>query len=457
MKKQKNHRLTEAELEALMAEDDLSDLTLDDDKQEEQETSFNRETFENNYDVEDDYNINEVTGHAIQLNNSISFDSIKLMLPLTEAEFVEFDVRRDAFFRCSHPEKPTTVKEDRANLIYQAENPVRTIELTKEEEDYADKSMIYEYAKKKYPNSKPFFDYCTRQGVGHMYIKDGYFIFQISGKITARKGYLGLINKDNIKLALNKFKSEYVIFDNDKFMEKAQVLIVHITNDIKVSDTNSYIKAISAYLPLRTDNFNVLMYKNYSGYEILPRGKQTSSTSKHSLCIYAKAGEIDYSKNSGYQDRIGREGLQLAENVIRIELRLFNFKAIRTFLSHKQESGTLSLRELLNSDKTPILDKLKQLEITHDNLLKARGEYISMSEDKLPTLAQLERMHGVIHLLKQNNYSLDKVRSYLEVETGKKIRSDELKRDREALQRYIACYKPRTVALLTELLACMSY
>lgn len=52
---------------------------------------------------------------------------------------------------------------------------------------------------------------------------------------------------------------------------------------------------------------------------------------------------------------------------------------------------------------------------------------------------------------------MDKVRNYLEVETGIKVRSDELKKDREILQRYIACFKPRTVALMTELLACMSY
>ena len=73
------------------------------------------------------------------------------------------------------------------------------------------------------------------------------------------------------------------------------------------------------------------------------------------------------------------------------------------------------------------------------------------------SVAVLQRMHGVIHLLKLNDYSLDKVRSYLTVETGKDVRSDELKKDREALQRYIACYKPRTVALMAELLACVGY
>ncbi len=138
-------------------------------------------------------------------------------------------------------------------------------------------------------------------------------------------------------------------------------------------------------------------------------------------------------------------------------MRLYNYKAIRTYLAPELKDGTITLQQLLNCTQKPLIDKLAQLEITNDNLVKARGEYISMQEDQLPTLAVLERMHGVIHLLKQNGYSLDKVRSYLEVETGRKVRSDELKRDREALQRYIACYKPRTTVLLSELLACMSY
>lgn len=201
-------------------------------------------------------------------------------------------------------------------------------------------------------------------------------------------------------------------------MEKAQVLLVHVTNDIEVSDVNAYIKALSSYLPLRTDKYNVLKYDN--GYEILPRGKQSKSSANHSFCIYAKGGEIEYQDHTGYQNIIGAEGLNLSENVLRLELKLYNYKAIRTYLAPEKEEGTITLEELLNCTQTPILKRLKELEITKDNLIKARGEYISMQEDELPSLAQLTRMHGIIHLLKLNDYSLDKVRSYLEVETGKK-------------------------------------
>lgn len=456
MEQHKNHKLTEAEIEALLLEDDSNNDTLEDELDDELETSFDRETQDFDFDVEDNYNKDEVIRPAIQLNDCISFDSIKLLLPLKEAEYVGFEVERGCFFRTQSPQIPTTKNEDMLHLLGIAEKQVGTMVLSEREENYADKSMAYEYAKIKYPNAKPFFDYCQRLGIGHMYFKNGEFVCQINGKSTACKGYLGLINKNNIYRALDKLKGNLIKFDNEKFLEKAQVLIVHVTNDVKVSDTKAYVKAFSSYLPLRTDKFSVLKYSN-SGYEILPRGKQSPNTAKNSLCVYSKAGEIDDQDQYRYKKVIGKEGLLLSEWVLRLELKLYNFKAIRTYLTQGQKDGTITLKELLNSTKTPIIQKLKELEITKEALIKARGEYITMLEDKKPALAILQKMHGVIHLLKLNDYSLDKVRSYLIVETGKDVRSDELKKDREVLQRYIACYKPRTVALINELLTCLSY
>lgn len=380
-----------------------------------------------------------------------------MIFPLTEAEEAEFNVCRNFFFRSSKPQIPATQTEYRNTLLVQADNPVKTMELAIEEQGYADKSMAFVYAKKKYPNSKLFYDYTRRSGVGHMYFKDGNFICQINGKITASQGNLGTINKDNINLALNKMKGKYVSFNNDKFIEKAQVLLAHVTNDIEVSDASTYTKALSSYMPLRTDKYSVLKYGN-NGFEVLPRGKQSTNSAKHSFCIYWKWAEIGHSNQYSYINAIDKSGMALAVKTLRFELKLYNYKAIRRYLAPGQEDGTITLRELLDCTQTPIINKLEELEITLDQLKQARGEYIEFKEqDKLPSLAVFQRMHGIIHLLKLNDYSLDKVRNYLEVETGKKVRSDELQKNREALQRYIACYKPRTVALLTELLACMSY
>ena len=40
MAHKKNHKLTEAEIEVLLQEDDCNDITLDDELEEEQETSY---------------------------------------------------------------------------------------------------------------------------------------------------------------------------------------------------------------------------------------------------------------------------------------------------------------------------------------------------------------------------------------------------------------------------------
>ena len=437
----------------------VDDITLNDETEdlEEIETSFDRETQDFDYDVETDYSEDEEIRKAKQLKDCLSFDSIKLLLPLKYAEEVEFDLERNRFFRSLTPERPPKKKEDMLHLIgLDAENPVRTMELTTKEKNYTDKSMEYEYAKMKYPNAKPFYDYVRRLGAGHMYFKDGNFICQINGKITSSNGDLGLINKNNIDQALNKLKGGLVRFNNSKFIEKAQVILTHVTNDIEVSDINSYVKAFSSYLPLRTDKYSVLKY-GATGYEILARGKQSKDTAKQSFCIYVKSHEIKFQDNYGYLKSIGKNGLRLSEKVLRLELRLYNYKAIREYFAPNMKDGTITLQQLLNSTIKPIVCKLNDLKITTDNLIKARGEYISFKDDKLLTLATFQKMHGLIHLLKLNDYSLDKVRSHIEVETGKKVRSDELNKCREVLQRYIACYKPRTVALLSELLACISY
>ena len=146
---------TEIEAEELQYVDDI----VIDDELEEDETSFERETMDYDFNVEKDYNTEEIIMPAKQLNDSISFDSIKLLFPLTEAEYVGFKVDRSYFFRSNNPEKPTTKNEDMLHLVA-VEKRVSTMELSKKEEDYADKSMAYEYAKIKYPNAKPFFDYC---------------------------------------------------------------------------------------------------------------------------------------------------------------------------------------------------------------------------------------------------------------------------------------------------------
>lgn len=400
-----------------------------------------------------------VVPKAVQIPEMISFDYIKLKFSLTRADEAKLTFNRKAFVRTMYPQTPSTKDETYDNLITNAkDSPAMTMELTPDEENYTDVSMEYIYAKKKYPNAKPFFSrFKKRMGLNHLYVYNGELIIIGTGKIVSKEGDLGLLNWSTLYEALDVIKSTGLIdFENKAFIDIAEVLSVHVTNDINVGWVNPHVKAFSSYLPMRTDKYNVLKYR--TGYIILQTGKPSKNRPHYELCIYNKGAEINGRHNQNYRNRIGKKGVSLANKTLRLELRLFNFAAIRMFVAPDKKDGTVTLRELLDCKQTPIIKMLSLLEITKEGLEKARGQYIVMYEDEtFPTHAEFERMQGLIHMLEKHDYNLDKVRSYIEVETHLKTHSTYFQTKRATLQQYITCYKPRTIALLLELLKAMSY
>lgn len=423
-----------------------------------------RETYNYNYTREDENKvIPELNIDSVQqLSNIIGYDYIKLCLPLTHADEVGFTVAREKFFKSGKPHIPAT-KDETIYRIYSEEKPYIQMSLSDKEKEVLDvktyEDQPFRKAKLVFPNAKPFFDKDNlRLGLGHMYFYKGEFIISITGKIVSSKGNLGLITLNNINEALNTIKSTGLVdFNDEAFIRHAKVLSTHVTNDLLVPDVNTSVRAFSSYLPMRTDRYNVLKYEN-SGYEILARGRQSKQVPKYEFCIYNKGLEIrEYGKQS-YIKCIGTEGIAIANNTLRLELRLLNFPAIRKFLAPNLKKGTLTLNELLSCQQRPIITMLNLLNIKEDSLREARDKYITMVEsDNHPTQAEFERMHGLIRLLELHDYNLDRVRSYIETETGRKTHSTYFKEKRNILQRYITCYMPQTVATLTELLAGMSY
>lgn len=400
-----------------------------------------------------------VVPKVVQIPEMISYDYIKLKFDLRRAGEANLTFNRRAFMRTPFLDKPADRHETYEILVKNAQDsPANTMELTPEEEAFCDLSMDYSYAKKKYPNSKPFFDrFRNRMGLNHMYVYNSELIMIITGKIVASNGVLGLISWDSIFQALDVIKSTGLLdFDSDAFIDIAEVLAVHVTTDMKVGWVHSYVKAFSSYLPLRTDSYNVLKYQ--TGYEIFQTGRKSSSRPQYELCIYNKGALVKSKKQRLYQYRIGKEGVELAEHTLRLELRLLNYAGIRKFLAPEKKNGTITLRQLLDCKRKPILEMLRLLEITVEGLEKARGQYVVMYEDEtFPTQAEFERMQGLLRMLEKHDYNLDKVRSYIEVETNHKTHSTYFQNKRATLQQYITCYKPRTIALLLELLTGMGY
>ena len=118
----------------------------------------------------------------------------------------------------------------------------------------------------------------------------------------------------------------------------------------------------------------------------------------------------------------------------------------------------LTLQELLNVDKQPIIHMLDLLAINPKVLQKARGKYLASTDPvKEMKVAEYQRMLGCLYLIEKNDYDLDKVRSHIEVELGKPLPAGYLADIRERLQDYIACFKPRAVMTLQRLLEELRY
>lgn len=423
-----------------------------------------RETYDYNYTREDeDRTIPELKLNSVQQQSDIiGYDSIKLKFPLIYAEEVAFTVTRTDFFRNKTPNIPANKDETKLSLLFSENSHCRQMSLTEKEQEILDLNTYdtqpFRKAKLEFPNAKPFFDIDNlRLGLGHMYFYNGEFIMSITGKIVSGEGNLGLITRNNIDEALNEIKSTGLVnFNNEAFRERAEVLSTHVTNDLLTDDVSD-LKSFSSFLPMRTDRYCVLNYGN-SGYEILARGKQSKQTPNYQFCIYNKGAEIREHKQRSYIKRIGGSGMAIANNTIRMELRLRNFSAIRKFLAPERKKGTLTLNELLACEQRPVIQMLSLLNITTESLKEARGKYITMvEEDTYPTQAEFERMHGLIRLLELHEYDLSKVRSYIEVETKHKTHTTYFKEKRDILQRYITCYMPQTVANLSKILEVLSY
>lgn len=424
-----------------------------------------KEIYDFNFEREDkNKSIPELHIDSIQQQNeNISYDYIKIKLSLIHADDVNFSVNTSSFFRSRTAHIPATNRETAAYLLNNENRHCQQMTLTEQEQARIDSGELSEQefrlSKLRFPNAKPFYDTNNhRIGLGHLYFNNGEFICIITGKIVSTNGVLGVINRNNIDIALNTIKSTGLVdFDNFEFRAKAQILSTHVTNDLTTPNINANVRAFSSFLPMRTDKYNILKYGN-SGYEILARGKQSKSVPHYEFCIYNKDSEIREHNKQNYIKNIGEDGITLANNTLRMELRLLNFSAIRKFLSPNNSRNTITLNELLESPQRPIIEMLRLLNITTDNLRKSRDKYILMLEDKkLPTQAKFERMQGLIKLLEQNDYNLDKVRSYIEVETGVKTHSTYFSNQRTTLQQYLACYMPQTIARMTELLENLTY
>ena len=187
------------------------------------------------------------------------------------------------------------------------------------------------------------------------------FLLDVSGKITAFKGNLGLIHKNNVKEVFEKIDDTGILRFNSSPVEASQVLYLDVTKDIAVENPLEILTAIELLATQRKHKNKILQFKN-SGLNIKPHAKSISD----SLAIYLKYKEIIQNKspkNLLYIEKIGSETIEKTKNTLRIERHLGTFKDIRK--AFKTDTEKIKLDEILYSKENPVKDKL--CEITSSN------------------------------------------------------------------------------------------
>lgn len=187
------------------------------------------------------------------------------------------------------------------------------------------------------------------------------FLLDVSGKITAAKGNLGLIHKNNVKEVFEKIDDTGILRFNSSPVEASQVLYLDVTKDVEVENPLETLTAIELLATQRKHKNKILQFKN-SGLIIKPHAKSVSD----SLAIYLKYKEIIQNKspkNLLYIEKIGSETIEKTKNTLRIERHLGTFKDIRK--AFKTDTEKIKLDEILYSKENPVKDKL--CEITSSN------------------------------------------------------------------------------------------
>ena len=189
------------------------------------------------------------------------------------------------------------------------------------------------------------------------------FLLDVSGKITADKGILGLIHKNNIEQVFEKVENTGILRFNGSPVEASQVLYLDVTKDIEVENPLETLTAIELFATQRKHKNKILPFKN-SGLIIKPHAKSVSD----SLAIYLKYKEIISNKspkNQLYIEKIGAEAVEKIKNTVRLERHLGTFKDIRK--AFKTNTEKIKLDEILYSKGNPVKDKFCEITSSHED------------------------------------------------------------------------------------------
>ena len=306
-------------------------------------------------------------------------------------------------------------------------------------------------------------DYKGVVGLNNMFLYQGYFVIDITGKWMADIGVLGSLHKDNIKAALQKVVDlDIVNFNIDKFIRHAQVFLCDLVVDITLESKEQvckYIDGISSFFPISTNRHNIAKYGRH-GLML----KSKAQKAGFSLVIYSKGQELDYSyrrttKATLYTDMIGDTGVELAERTLRFELKLFSLASIRRNLDiTMDEARIVRLTDVLNCTALVLLKQIELFTGKPEQLLERLNwlQDIETTTDNL-TLSEIFIAERFIEMLRDNNFDINITRSHIRTEyanaTDKELEEfTRLANIRRNILTFLVYRKPKSVTIMLDIL-----
>lgn len=379
-----------------------------------------------------------------------NFDKLKMAIAISYPN-LNFSYSSYNMVKCDNPSK--IQYNSKLTMLEQFDEP---------EEFSEDTSNLQSDCTTHVPNCQICKDiYTNTIGILNLYIQNGILYIYLSGKFMTSKGYLGGINKNNIRECLEKvIELDLVRFDIDIFLKNAVVYICDEFIDIQVkpSQVKQYIRALSAFSPLCGNKYNLSKYSS-TGLQF----KKKANTVGSSFLIYDKYTEITDGRNSKPKTNIyGRiledNNFSLAEGILRFETKMYKLDDMRRLLNiPKKDTQKVYLTDVLNTKSKCALIMLEVFsadeETLKDKLLGYTENPDNIKFTKKMLIFKLA-CQRVASLLQENNNDLVIVKNTLITEFG--IENESLINQLiTELKKYyfdfIIYKKPRSIKKLIEL------
>ncbi len=181
--------------------------------------------------------------------------------------------------------------------------------------------------------------------------------------------------------------------------------------------------------------------------------------------LWGKGQELDYSvkrrtRATRYTDIIGDTGIELAERTLRLEVKLFRLKNIRSGLNIATPAeGFVRLTDVLNS-RAPIMLQMFELFSGNPTELLDRLEWLNTiaTAPEGFTLSEIFTAERFVELLRENNFDLALTKSHIRTEYINASDTEleyfnRLSNSRQNVLNFLVYRKPKSITVMLALLA----